>query len=117
MRIPISFPRMHEVVGCPVCGFSLDFFVVPFSNGRVGEFCLRCDNARKAGVPVKHVHSEIVHAPEGKKWVDEEFICSTCGDDVPWNGNGPKPRWCVPCRRTRKNEQSEQSRREKKNAA
>lgn len=87
----ISFPPIRQFAFCP-CGGILDFHIIPFSNGRVGEYCPRC-HGKELG-PVRAVHPAAVDLEENTT------PCKDCGAGIRiLRQSGRKKERCPECKK------------------
>lgn len=82
--------RIKEHVLCPVCNKGvLDFYVPPFANGMVKEYCSVCDGKEHVRFPLKKIDV----------YDDRMTPCHDCGISVPIiRASGRKRKRCAPCK-------------------
>lgn len=82
--------RIKEHALCPICNVGiLDFYVPPFANGMVKEFCSVCAGEKHVRFPLTRVES----------YSERETPCHDCGIPVPIiRASGRKRKRCDPCK-------------------
>lgn len=90
-----SFPKVQEIVRCEVCNRGiLEFYVPPFSNGMVKEYCPICDGKEKRAP--KKFTAEISWTDISRPKKDRgPAYCLDCGKGLPVGKRGMKRRRCV----------------------
>lgn len=82
--------RIKEHALCPVCCKGvLEFYVPPFANGMVKEYCPVCAGEKHVRFPLTKIQS----------YSERETPCHDCGIAVPViRSSGRKRKRCEPCK-------------------